>query len=193
MSCERKVSHCAVSVNDVSVMWVWRASVRCECEGRQCDVNVTGVNVTIHNYDLYTQTTLILTSQCRLLQAQDATLTHLQAPYTHTTVTNKHIQLFLILYTSTDIDADASKGKSWPGYSWQQSGLMFKMWDTGFITTPCHCYLSVIMPNLHVVIPMESDGIWPSKFHWRMWAAPKNYLTRIDWMLGQVLVSVELY
>ena len=76
--------------------------MRCECEGRQCDVNVTGVNVTIHNYDLYIQTTqLIHTSQCRLLQAQDAALTHLQAPYTHTTVTNKHIQLFLILYKTT--------------------------------------------------------------------------------------------
>ena len=64
-------------------------------------------------------------------------------------------------WTSTGIDADASKGKSWPGYSWQQSGLMLKMWDTGFISTPCHCYLSMInwiMTNLHVVIPMESDG-----------------------------------
>ena len=63
--------------------------------------------------------------------------------------------------TSTGIDADASKGKSWPGYSWQQSGLMFKIWDTGFISTLCHSYLSMInckMPNLHVVIPMESDG-----------------------------------
>ena len=63
--------------------------------------------------------------------------------------------------TSTGIDADASKGKSWPGYSWQQSGLMFKMWDTGFIRTLCHCCLPMInwiMPNLHVVIPMESDG-----------------------------------
>ena len=66
-----------------------------------------------------------------------------------------------LVLTSTGIDADASKGKSWPGYSWQQSGLMLKMWDTGFISTPCHCYLSMInwiMTNLHVVIPMESDG-----------------------------------
>ena len=60
--------------------------------------------------------------------------------------------------TSTGIDADASNGKSWPGYSWEQSGLMFKMWDIGFISTLCHCYFSAIMPNLHVVIPMESDG-----------------------------------
>ena len=70
-------------------------------------------------------------------------------------------QIFTPDMTSTGIDADASKGKSWPGYSWQQSGLMLKMWDTGFISTPCHCYLSMInwiMPNLHVVIPMESDG-----------------------------------
>ena len=29
-------------------------------------------------------------------------------------------------YTSTGIDAGASKGRSWPGYSWQQSGSMLK-------------------------------------------------------------------
>ena len=66
--------------------------------------------------------------------------------------------------TSTGIDAGASKGKSWPGYSWQQSGLMLRMWDTGFITTLCHCNVSMInwiMPNLHVVILpviLASDG-----------------------------------
>ena len=63
--------------------------------------------------------------------------------------------------TSTGIDAGASKGKSWPGYSWQQIGLMLRMWDTVFISTLCHCYLSMInwkISNLHVVIPMESDG-----------------------------------
>ena len=27
-------------------------------------------------------------------------------------------------------------------------------------------------------------GIWPTQFPWKMWAAPKNYLPRIDWMLG---------
>ena len=61
--------------------------------------------------------------------------------------------------TSTGIDAGASKGKSWPGYSWQQSGLMLKMWDTGFISTLCQWYLSMInwiMPNLHVVIAMRA-------------------------------------
>ena len=58
-----------------------------------------------------------------------------------------------------------------------------KMRDIGFISTLCHCYLSVInwiMPNLHVVIPIDSVSSL-----WGMWAAPKNYLMRIDWLLEQ--------
>ena len=47
------------------------------------------------------------------------------------------------------------------------------------------------MPNLHVIIPMDFDGpstrdLPPVNFHWRMWAAPKNYLTKIDWMLNYI-------
>ena len=84
-------------------------------------------------------------------------------------LTKPNVILYLYLYlyyqviilTSNCIDAGASKGKSWPGYSWQQFGLMLRMWNTGLISTLCHYYLSMInwiMPNLHVVIPMESDG-----------------------------------
>ena len=36
------------------------------------------------------------------------------------------IHIYGLLPTSTGIDAGASKGKSWPGYSWQQSGSMHK-------------------------------------------------------------------
>ena len=52
------------------------------------------------------------------------------------------------------------------------------------------------MPKLHVIIPMDSDGpkTWDlPQYHLEDMSSSENYLTRIDWMLGQVLVPAELY
>ena len=60
---------------------------------------------------------------------------HAKVAYTASLKCRKfHFDLIKKL-TSTDIDAGASKGKSWPGYSWQQSGLYLYLylWSSGQI------------------------------------------------------------
>ena len=78
---------------------------------------------------------------------------------------NRRQDLCLLLdesvFASTGIDAGAPNEGLGRVIHDSKVVRCLKMLDTSFINTICHSYLSMInwiMPKLHVIIPMDSDG-----------------------------------